>query len=107
MTVRRRRIALLAGVVALAAPGVAAASLKTDSTRIRKGLTQAQKVQWLKPADSARYRSDLSRALTDASRLPTGRARVVAWVVGELARQASSYTSPRTLALFGMLEANL
>src|SRR4051794_24696293 len=104
---RRLGIALLAGVAVLAFAGAAAASPKSDSIRIRKGLTGAQKAHWLKPADTARYRSAVGLALLDTSALPKGRVAVIASVLNEVARQSGSYTSPRALALFSMLETNL
>jgi hypothetical protein len=104
---RRLGIALLAGVVALALAGAAAASPKADSIRIRRGLTAAQKAHWLKPADTARYRSAVALALLDTSALPNARVAVIASQLNEIARQSGSYTSPRALALFSMLETNL
>src|SRR3954468_11639389 len=104
---RRHGIALLVGVAVLAFAGAAAASPKTDSVRIRKGLTGAQKAHWLKPADTARYRSAVGLALLDTSALPKGRVAVIASVLNEVARQSGSYPSPRSLALFLMLQTNL
>lgn len=107
MLSRRRSIVLLAGIVALLVPAVAGASVARDAARIRRGLTQARRAQWLKAAELARYRGDVSLAVVDASRLPRLRGAVVASLLGELALESGSYTSPRALALFGMLETNL
>jgi D-glucuronyl C5-epimerase C-terminus len=104
---RRHGIALLAGVAALALAGVAAASPKPDSIRIRKGLTAAQKAHWLKPTDTARYRSTVGLALRDTTALPKGRVAVISSLLNEIARQSGSYTSPRALALFSMLDTNV
>jgi hypothetical protein len=104
---RRHSIAVLLGVVALAVPSVAGASPKSDSIRIRKGLTLAQKRHWLKPADTARYRSTVALGLLDTSALPKARVAVIGALLHEIAVQSASYTSPRALALFSMLETNL
>src|SRR3989440_8303996 len=100
---RRHSIAVLLGVVALAVPSLAAASPKTDSMRIRKGLTLAQKRHWLKPADTARYRSAVALALLDTTALAKARVAVIGSLLNEIAAQSGSYTAPRALALFSML----
>lgn len=94
-------------MLALVLPSVAAATISSDTLRIKRGLTQAQRAQWLKPADAARYRGALALARRDAVSLPKGRVAVIASQVNAIARQAGSLTSPRALALFGMLETNL
>jgi hypothetical protein len=104
---RRLSIVLLAGVAALALTSVAAASMKSDSVLVRRGLTNAQTRGWLKPADTARYRSALGVALRNAGTLPKGRGAVIGSLLNDAARQSGSYTSPRALALFSMLETNL
>ena len=103
----RRRIALLVGVVALLSPSVAHASMHSDALKIRRGLTQAQRAHWLQPADTERYRAALGRAGLDTARLPKARVAVIASLLNEVAFQGGSYTSPRALALFSMLETNL
>src|ERR1700704_3120704 len=100
---RRHSIVLLLGVLVLAVPSVVAASPKSDSIRIRKGLTLAQKRHWLKPADTARYRSAVALALLDTTALPKARVAVIGSLLRELATQSTSFTSPRALALFSML----
>jgi hypothetical protein len=104
---RRHSIVLLLGVLVLAVPSVVAASPKSDSIRIRKGLTLAQKRHWLKPADTARYRSAVALALLDTTALPKARVAVIGSLLNELAAQAGSYIAPRALGLFSMLETNL
>ncbi|MFN2628020.1 MAG: D-glucuronyl C5-epimerase family protein [Gaiellaceae bacterium] len=107
MQLSRSRLGLLVGIVVFAVSGVAQASVKADSLRIRKGITQAANAGWLKPEDVQRYRRDVGLAVTDSSRLPRARGAVVASLLNEIARQRASYLSPRALALFTMLEANL
>jgi hypothetical protein len=104
----RHSIGVVVVIAALIGPAAAhATSLKLDAKRVRSGLTQAQTRRWLQSPDVATYRSDLSGALADVGRLPKLRAAVVSSLVGEIAAQAGSYTSPRAHALFTMLEANL
>jgi hypothetical protein len=107
MLSRRRSIGLFATLAALLLPAAAAAAVAGDAARIRRGLTQAQRVRWLKPPDTARYRRDVGAAVADTRRLPKLRAAVVASLLNEIAFQSGSYTSPRALALFAMLETNL
>ena len=101
----RLAAALIAG--ALLVPALAAASVRTDASRIRKGLTQAQRSHWVKPDDAIVYRAQVSRALGDLRRLPPLRATVIANQLWEVGRQAGSYVSPRAAALFGTLRFNL
>jgi hypothetical protein len=68
---------------------------------------QAQRVGWLKPADAAHYRAALELARREAGSLPRGRVAVIASLLNEIAFESSSLTSPRALALFGMLQTNL
>jgi hypothetical protein len=105
--VSRRRLFALAGVLALALPGSALASIRSDTRRIDHGLVQAQRAHWLKPADASRYRGALGLARREAGSLPRGRVAVIASLLNEIAFESSSLTSPRALALFGMLETNL
>ncbi len=108
MLSRRHSIGVVAVLAALVVPAAAhAASLRVDAARVRRGLNEAQRQRWIDAQEVATYRANLQLALTDASRLPKLRARVVASLVNEVARQAGSYTSPRARALFTMLETNL
>jgi hypothetical protein len=105
--VSRRSLVLLAGALVLAFPGVALATIKSDTARIRRGLSGAQSASWLTASDTSRYRATLALAVRDTERLPRGRVTVIASLLNEIALEASSLTSPRALALFGMLETNL
>ena len=102
----RRRIVLSVAACALVFAAVADASVSTDARRTGKGIDAASRAHWLKPADAARYRGATAAAVAEWPRLPPGRAAVLASVLGEVAAQAGSYTAPRALALFSMLEEN-
>jgi hypothetical protein len=103
----KRAAAAAAAVVALAVPAVAHATAAHDAALARKGITLGVKKHWLKAADAQRYRTDLTRALSDVSRLAPLRARVITAQLAQLTPLWNSYTSPRALTLFGQLEANL
>jgi hypothetical protein len=103
----RRAAAGVAAVVALALPAVAQATAVHDAALARKGITLGVQRHWLKAADAQRYRTDVTHALNDVSRLAPLRARVVAAQLAQLTPLWSSYTSPRALTLFGQLEANM
>ena len=98
----RRRTVLLAAACALAFAGVANASVSTDAKRVRKGLDEAARAHWLKPADAARYRADTTNAVAEWRRLPRARAAALAAVLSEIAAQSGSYIAPRALALFSI-----
>jgi hypothetical protein len=103
----RRAAAGVAAVAALALPAVAHATAAHDAALARRGITLGVKKHWLKAADAQRYRTDVTRALGDVSRLAPLRARVVTSQLAQLTPLWNSYTSPRALTLFGQLEANL
>ena len=104
---RLRGAASAVTVLALLAPAAASASVAHDAARARTGIAHALKAHWLKPADAARYRRDVTGAVRDVDRLPTLRGRLVASQLGQVATLWDSYTSPRALALFSQLEENL
>jgi hypothetical protein len=107
MPARRRSIAAVAAFLAVLLPSLAAASIGSDLARIKRGLTNAQSRGWLKPADTERYRRAVGLALLDTRALPKAQVAVIGALLSELAAQSGSYTSPRALALFSMLETNL
>jgi hypothetical protein len=103
----RSLAAALSVAALLGLPGVAIASVRSDAQRIKRGLSQAQRAQWVKPGDAFHYRYELGRATIDIGRLPPLRGAVIAAQLAEIAQQAGSYVSPRALALFSMLQFNL
>jgi hypothetical protein len=102
----RRAAAAAAAFFLLWAP-TASARGTTSAQLLQRGIAHGLAQHWLKPADAARYRRDVNRALWDERRLPPLRARVIASQVAQLTTLWDSYTSPRALALFTQLEQNL
>ena len=74
---------------------------------LRRGISHAVTMHWVKPPDAARYRRDVNRALWDERRLPPLRARVIASQLAQVSNLWDSYTSPRATALFAQLEQNM
>jgi hypothetical protein len=104
----RRTGAVLAAIAAaLACASVAAASAAQDAALARRGITHAVKQRWLKQPDADRYWTLVARAVWDARRLPPLRGRAIASQLAQLTTLWDSYTSPRALALFSQLQANL
>jgi hypothetical protein len=103
----KRAAAGVAAAVALALPAVAHATAAHDAAVARKGITLAVQKRWIKPEDAYRYRTTVTHALRDIKTLPKLRGYVVASQLSQLTPLASSYTSPRALALFSQLDANL
>ena len=110
MSVRARRfgaaLAAAASVVLLTA-ATASATATRDVSLARRGVSQALQRHWIDAADAQRYRGDLAHAVRDLSTLPKLRANIVEAQLAQLTTLWSSYTSPRALALFSQLEANL
>jgi hypothetical protein len=107
---RTRRLGVaLAAVFALALLGAATASATAarDASLARRGVTLGLQRHWLVPDEAQRYRADVTRALTDISRLPKLRGRVIAVQLQQVTALWDSYTKPRALALFAQLEENL
>lgn len=104
---RRAGVALAAVAAALAWTGVASATAGHDATLARRGITHALRRHWLKPPDASRYRQLVGRALWDARRLPPLRAQAIDAQLAQVTTLWDSYTSPRALALFSQLRANL
>ena len=100
-----RKIALLAILVAVLAPG-AVATPRTDAVVARGGLTAAVEGGRLSAGSAARYRAVLDRAVDTQLRLPRGRAANLAGVLRVVASHADVYDESRALALFSMLDAN-
>jgi hypothetical protein len=99
------RRALVAAVVALALPGAAHAATPADGAK--QGLQRAVAAGWLTPADAARYRGILARAVTALPKLGGTRHANLQAVLGDVAARSSQYTAPRALTLFGMLDENV
>jgi len=111
---RARRFGVaLAAVFAVALPSTATAAATAsataarDASLARRGVTLAVKRHWLASDEAYRYRVDVTRALTDISRLPKLRASVIAVQLHQATALWDSYTKPRALALFSQLEENL
>ena len=103
----RRAAAGVAAAIALVVPSVAHASAARDAAVARRGIAHALKQHWLKPPDAQRYRAAINRALSDVNKLAPLRAYAIASQLSQLTPLWDSYTSPRALALFAQLEANL
>jgi hypothetical protein len=93
--------------VALAGAATASATATHDSLLARRGVTLAVKRHWLAPDEAYRYRVDVTRAMSDISRLPKLRANVIAVQLQQVTALWDSYTKPRALALFSQLAENL
>ncbi|MCW2976363.1 MAG: D-glucuronyl C5-epimerase domain protein [Actinomycetia bacterium] len=110
MKARTRRLGVaLAAVFAVALLGAATASATAarDASLARRGVTLAVQRHWLASDEAQRYRGDVTHALTDISRLPKLRGRVIAVQLQQVTALWDSYTKPRALALFAQLEENL
>jgi hypothetical protein len=99
-------LAVTAGVAALTT-GTAAATATRDVSLARRGVTIALRHRWINASDAQRYRGDLYRATRDIARLPKLRGQILESQLSQLTTLWDSYTSPRALALFSQLEANL
>jgi hypothetical protein len=97
----------VAAALALALPAVAHATAAHDAAVARKGITLGVQRHWIKPDDAQRYRSIVTRALRDVNTLPKLRAYAIASQLSQLTPLSSSYISPRALALFSQVDANL
>jgi hypothetical protein len=108
---RRFGVALAAAAaVVLVTTSTASATSVTsarDVSLARRGVSQALQRHWIQAGDAQRYRGDLSHAMFDISRLPKLRANIIESQLTQLTTLWDSYTSPRALALFSQLEANL
>jgi len=102
-----KRAAAAVTLLALAWAPAASAHTTSSATLLRRGIAHAVKEHWVKPDAAARYSHDVARAVTDESRLPKLRARVIAQQLSQLTTLWDSLTSPRALALFSQLEQNL
>jgi hypothetical protein len=101
------RAAAAAAALFLVWAPAASARGTSSGQLVMRGISHGLAQHWLKPADAARYRRDVDRALWDERRLPPLRARIIASQVAQLTTLWDSYTSPRALALFAQLEQNL
>lgn len=70
------------------------------------GLTSAVRAGRLSARSAARYRAMLGRAQADVGGLGGPAARTLASVLHDVAVEARVFDEPRSLALFGMLDAN-
>jgi D-glucuronyl C5-epimerase C-terminus len=110
LTVHARRLGVAfaaASSVVLLFAATASATAAHDALLARRGVTLAVKRHWLTPDEAYRYRVSVTRAMTDISRLPTLRGRVIAVQLQQVTALWDSYTQPRALALFSQLEENL
>ncbi len=103
----KRAAAGVAAALALVVPAVAHASVSHDAATARRGIALALKHHWLNAPDAQRYRATVSRALRDVKVLAPLRANVIAVQLSQMTPLWDSYTSPRALALFSQLDANL
>ena len=92
-----------AALLAVAPPPTPA---KRHAALAQRGLARAVADGALTRDDAARYRGDLRAALALLGRVPPLRARNLAGVLGDVAARWRSYSSPRALAAFSMLEEN-
>jgi D-glucuronyl C5-epimerase C-terminus len=105
---RRFGVALAAlFAVALFGAATASATAAHDAQLARRGVTLAVKQNWLAPDEAYAYRVDVTRALSDISRLPKLRGRVITNQLHQVTTMWDSYTKPRALALFSQLAMNL
>jgi len=104
-----RGIATLTLVATLAGAwgAEASAGTVTNADLLRRGITHAVAMGWVKQPDASHYRSEVGRAVGDERRLPKLRAEVIASQMSQLSTLWGSLTSPRALALFSQLEQNL
>lgn len=102
----RRGVICAALAAALLSAAPAAASPAKDAAAVQEGLAAAVDAGFVQPDEAARYLGIVGRAVLELPRLPTLRAANLAAVLSEVAAQAGSYTAPRALALFSMLDTN-
>ena len=103
----KRAAAAAAALLTLAWAPAASARTHASAELLRRGITHALAMHWVKAPEAARYRRDVNRALWDERRLPPLRSRVIESQLVQLTTQWDSFTSPRALALFTQLEQNL
>jgi hypothetical protein len=103
-----RRLLLALCALALVLPGAAyAAKPPAQVDRAKAGIAKALAAGWLQPADASRYRGILARTAGALPRLGGSRHANLQAVLDDVARQAGSYTGPRALTLFEMLDENV
>lgn len=74
--------------------------------KAKQGLATAVAAGLMAPEDAARYSRILDRAARASSRLSGARAANLRAVLGDVVTGAGSYTAPRALTLFSMLDLN-
>ena len=89
----------------LASPNANAAD--GSARRASKGLDQAVGAGWITADQAGAYRASIALAVHDIASLPPARSRALRAVLADVAAQSGSYTSPRALTLFTMLQENL
>jgi D-glucuronyl C5-epimerase C-terminus len=104
--VRRAILVPAAALVALAAAGPAGSSVAGDAALARTGLARAVAAGRVTPGEAAADRARLAHALSVLRKLGGVREANLRAVLGEVAAGWRSYTTPRALALFSMLDAN-
>ena len=98
-------LALLLGA-ALLAPASAAADPSSDFLTAKRGVWRAVAAGRLAPDDAGADAAVAYRAARAVRLLPGAPARNLAYVLHEVAAEASFYTAPRATTLFSMLEVN-
>lgn len=84
-----------------------AARAAIDAGTVEEGLEEAVAAGRLGAEAAGRHRRTLAGARAALAELPPGRSAVVAAVLRSVAVHADAYDGPRSLTLFGMLEANV
>jgi D-glucuronyl C5-epimerase C-terminus len=105
MRVPRAALVLVSIALLVAAPASVNAA-DGSARRVSRGLDQAVAAGWITPAEATAYRGTLAAAVRDIASLPRARSRAVAAVLADVAALSGSYTSPRALTLFTMLQEN-
>jgi D-glucuronyl C5-epimerase C-terminus len=103
---RRAILAPAAALLALAAAGPAGSSVAGDAALARTGLARAVAAGRVTSAEADADRARLAHALSVLRRLGGAREANLRAVLGEVAAHWRSYTTPRALTLFSMLDAN-
>ena len=105
MNAQRGAVVLASIALLLEAPASVNAA-DGSARRVSRGLGQAVAAGWITPVEAPGYRATLMLAVHDIASLPSAQSRALAGVLADVAAQSGSYTSPRALALFTMLQEN-
>ena len=105
MNAQRGAVVLASVALLLAAPASVSAA-DGNARRVSRGLDQAVAAGWITSIDATGYRETLTLVMHDIASLPRVRSRALGAVLADVAAQSGSYTSPRALTLFTMLQEN-